>query len=170
MGSAQSFQESSNGNLSTSSAATEVRRRKVLRGLIAGKPLNQAAIDAGYSESSADVAARLIMPHIRGAFQEAMLDKLPLGKLAETVAAGLDAKETHFAQFEGKFTDQRDVIAWGERRRYSELAANLMGVGAPKEDAAGLTSKALLIEVVTEGPMTRVAIASESNMKVTSNE
>ena len=127
-----SIQEITLEPLPITRASTELRRRKVLKGLIAGKSLTQSALDAGYSESSADQASRDIMPHIREAFQEAMHRRIPIGKLADTVAAGLDANETKVVQFEGKVTDQKDVIAWGERRRYSELAANLMGLAPDK--------------------------------------
>jgi hypothetical protein len=145
--------------LSKSRIAIEARRRKVLRGMINGKNLSQATLDAGYSESMAAVACREIMPHIRGAFQEAMLNKIPLGKLSDTVAAGLDAKETKVFSTEAGLVYSKPLIAWGERRRYAALAANLMGV-EPEKAAEAQPGRGLLVEVVSESSMARVSIVS----------
>lgn len=135
------------------------RRKKVLKGLIDGLNLKEAALAAGYKESTADVACRDIMPHIREAFQHSLHHRISIGKMADTVAAGLDAEQTEFFQKDGIVTDQRNVIAWGERRRYAELAANLMDLQSEKttEQKGG---NALLIEVVSETSMTRIGISS----------
>lgn len=136
-------------NVNTTRAATELRRRKVLNGLIAGKSLTEAALDAGYSESTAAVACRDIMPHIREAFQEAMHRRIPIGKLAETISAGMTAEETQFFQKDGVVTDERNVIAWSERRRYSELASRLMNLEPPRE-VTGSDGGPIQFTLVTE--------------------
>lgn len=57
---------------------------------------------------------------------------VPAEKLARRISEGLDAMETVFAKFEGKITDHQDVIAWGERRHYAELAAEMAGYHTPR--------------------------------------
>ena len=92
----------------------------------------QAAISAGYSESTAQVACREIMPHVRETFRQALHHRISVGKLSDTIQAGLDANETKFFQKDGMVCDQRDVVAWNERREYAKLAANLMALEPDK--------------------------------------
>lgn len=55
-------------------------------------------------------------------------------KLSMRIAEGLDAQETVFAKFEGKITDSRDVIAWGERRAYAEMICKIKRVITPENE------------------------------------
>ncbi len=119
---------------------TEVRRQRFVEALVDGKSMRQAALAAGYSESMAATACRDIMPQTREAFKRAMHHRISIGKLSDTIAAGLDANETKFFQFEGQVTDHRDVVAWSERREYAKLAANLMSLESPKEQSEGSTN------------------------------
>ena len=139
---------------------TEARRQRFVDGMVSGKSMKQAALDAGYSEHTAITACRDIMPHVRDTFRQALHHRISVGKLSDTVAAGLDAEETQFFAHEGKVMDERNVIAWGERRRYAELASRLMGVDPPREASDGVSSKALVVQVLTDGSATRVSIAS----------
>ena len=95
--------------------------------------MQQAALDAGYSQSTSRVACRAIMPQTREAFREALHRRISIGKLSDTISAGLEANETKLFQKDGVVTDERDLIAWSERREYAKLAANLMSFEPPKE-------------------------------------
>jgi hypothetical protein len=112
----------------------DAKKRAFIKGLIAGKSMAQSARDAGYTETMAGNAGQKIMPAVREEFQRILAEHAPPSKLAETIAAGLDAEETEFAKFEGRITDERNVIAWGERRGYAELAAKIYGYTDSKMD------------------------------------
>ncbi len=45
---------------------------------------------------------------------------------------GLEAMETKLAQDKGKFTDERDLVAWGPRLQALDMAFNLKGSYAAK--------------------------------------
>lgn len=95
----------------------------------------QAAKDSGYSDSMAAAAgAKIETPDVRKAFQALIREKIPSSKIAARLAEGLDAMETEFAKDKGLITDSRDVIAWGERRAYLELAAEYGGYFVPKAE------------------------------------
>jgi hypothetical protein len=96
-------------------------------GLAAGKSARQAARDAGYSEHTAAHADRDIMPAAERNFRDIVRRHIPAELVAQRIAEGLSAVETKFATFEGKITDSMEVIAYGERRMYAELAARLRG-------------------------------------------
>jgi hypothetical protein len=107
------------------------RQALLLEGLVEGKSVRAAALDAGYSPNTAQHPSELLDT----AGMRAALAKLlaPAEKIAQRINEGLDAMETKFFQFEGSVTDSRDVVAWGERRQYAELAAKLKGL-APGTD------------------------------------
>jgi hypothetical protein len=103
------------------------KRRRFVAGLIAGKSMRRAALDAGYTRSMANNAGAKITPGTRAEFQQELARKVPHGKLIKLIADGLNARETKLAQFEGQYTDQRQVIDFSERRRYAELALKIFG-------------------------------------------
>ena len=103
------------------------KRRRFVEGLIDGKSMRKAAIDAGYSQSMANDAGRKILPRVQEEFRDQLAKRIPLEKLVGRIAEGLDATETKFAQKDGKFTSTRTLISWEARRRYAELTAKLMG-------------------------------------------
>jgi len=117
----------------------ELRRIRFVDGILEGKSMQQAAIDAGYSPVTARQATRDIMPRCREIFRQALHDRISVTKLADTIAAGLEAEATKFFADKGAVTDERNVIDWSERRQYSELAANLMGY---KPDPPGVNVNA----------------------------
>ena len=86
------------------------KRRKFVKGLIDGKSMREAAIDAGYTQSMANDAGRKILPAAQAEFRDALGAKIPLDVLVERIAAGLDAKETKIAQKDGEFTDERELV------------------------------------------------------------
>lgn len=117
--------------MTTKKPALSKMKQKYIAGLADGKTKKQAALDAGYSESMSRSAAQIETPDVRAAFAELVRERIPARKIVERINAGLDAKETKFFQSEGIVTDQRDVIAWSERRQYAELAAEFGGYFVP---------------------------------------
>jgi O6-methylguanine-DNA--protein-cysteine methyltransferase len=103
------------------------RQAKLLKGIIEdGKSVFAAAIDAGYSPNTAQHPSDLLDT---SAMRKALAALLaPAEKIAKRINEGLDAMETKFFQFQGEVTESRNVVAWGERRQYAELAARLKGL------------------------------------------
>jgi hypothetical protein len=108
-------------------SAKSPKRRRFVEGLIDGKSMRRAAVDAGYSESMAKNAGARIMPGAIAEFQALLSRKIPQSMLVQRIAEGLDARKTKFACFEGDFTDKRSMVDFEARRRYVELACKLMG-------------------------------------------
>ena len=108
------------------------RKRKYVKGIVEGKTKKQAALDAGYAESTAEKAKTHIeTPDVRIAFAVLIREAVPAELLAKKIQEGLEAIETKFFQKDGEVVDSRDVIAWSERRQYAELAAEYGGYFTP---------------------------------------
>jgi hypothetical protein len=89
--------------------------------------MRRAALDAGYSAAMAKNAGQKIMPGAINEFKEALAKTVPQSKLIQRIAEGINAKKTIFAQFQGSFTDSRQLVDYSERRRYVELVCKLFG-------------------------------------------
>lgn len=104
------------------------RQAGYVRGVAEGKTKKQAALDAGYSLSTAEnAAAKIERPSIRVALQEIIRSRLSPEKLVQRISEGLDAEETKFLRWKGKVIDVRRAIDWAERRKYVEFAAKYGG-------------------------------------------
>lgn len=111
------------------------QKRKYVKGLAAGKTKTDAALDAGYALSTAKNAkSHIETPNVREAFAALIRQRIPAEKIAQRMEEGLDAMETKFFQKDGKVEDERDVIAWSERRQYAQLAAEYGGFFTPKSE------------------------------------
>lgn len=120
------------------------RQVKLLQGLVDGKSVRAAALEAGYSPNTAQHPADLLDTV---AMREAMQRLLaPAEKIAQRINEGLDAMETKFFQFQGEITETRNVIAWGERRMYADLAAELKGMKPSQkiEHGGQITNKVIV--------------------------
>src|SRR5271154_6877690 len=114
------------------------RKRKYLNGLVNGKTKQQAALDAGYSPSTAlSAKAHIETPEVRAAFAELVRERIPARRIAERISEGLDAMKTEFFQKDGVVVETRDVIAWSERRMYAELAAEYGEYHTPQVNVTG---------------------------------
>jgi len=60
---------------------------------------------------------------VREPFAELIRSTISANDIAETLKAGMQATETKFFAEKGIVQEQREVIAWGERRLYAELVA-----------------------------------------------
>jgi hypothetical protein len=74
-------------------------------------------------------------------------------KLAQRIAEGLDAEETIFAKHKGKITDRENVVAWSERRAYTELACKIKQV-MPKDEESSPQPIQVNIRVLGVGVVT----------------
>ncbi len=119
------------------SEAKAPKRRRFVAGLVEGKSMRKAAIDAGYTQAMADKAGQKILPGAREEFKAALAKAIPISKLVQRISQGLNANETKLSQFEGTYTDARTLVSWGERRRYAELAAKLFGFLVLKVELGG---------------------------------
>jgi phage terminase small subunit len=104
-----------------------VRQARFAEGLAEGKSARRAAREAGYSESSADHATAEILPVVERALGEVIRSAIPVERLVQRLDEGLDAVEVKVATFEGKITDQREFVDYGQRRAYVELIVKLGG-------------------------------------------
>lgn len=110
------------------------QQKLLVKGLVKGLSITDAALAAGYSEkypgqvgSQALEAIRLKMPEVlerHGLTDDSLVENY--------LKPALEAQETEFAKFEGRITDQRDVVAWGPRLTALDIAFNLKGSYAPK--------------------------------------
>ena len=84
-----------------------MKQARFVEGLTEGKSARRAALEAGYSESSADHATTEILPVVERAFGEVIRKAIPVERLVQRLDEGLDAVEVKVASFEGKITDQK---------------------------------------------------------------
>jgi hypothetical protein len=113
------------------------KQREYAKQRIKGKNKKDAALAAGYAVSTAHRVHMIETPDFRKQFAEIMRSKVPGDKIAQRVAEGLDAQETIFFQKDGIVCDSRDVVAWGERRAYAQLAAQYGGYFTPQVEMTG---------------------------------
>jgi phage terminase small subunit len=110
-----------------------IKKRKYAEGVSKGKTRKQAALDAGYSASVAKNAkAKIESEAYQEAFAALIRKTIPAEKIAQRIQEGMDAMETKFFQKDGEVIESRDVIAWGERRAYAELAAEFGNLSPSK--------------------------------------
>lgn len=129
------------------------QENQYVAGRIKGKSPRKAALIAKYSESMADNAKTKIekRPHIQAAltdFARKLRKKIPAAKVIQRIAEGLDAKETKFFQKDGVVIESRDVVAWGERRAYAELAAEFGAYHVPSVDPGAGDTNNIQVNVV----------------------
>ena len=94
-----------------------------VHGLVEGKSKRQSALDAGYSTAMADHASSKIETQdVRKAFAALIQATIPPERIVKGISEGIDAMETKFFQHEGRVGEKCDVIAWGERRQYLQMA------------------------------------------------
>ena len=107
-------------------------KRRYVEARLEGKSKRQAVVAAGYASGSATVGKKLeAQPDVQAAFSALVREAVPPEHIAKAIAEGISAKETKFFAHEGKVQDQRDVVAWSERRQYAQLAAEYGGYYAP---------------------------------------
>lgn len=121
------------------------KQQKFIAGKATGKSDRQAALDAGYSDSTANQACRAILgsENVRRSFRDLLARRIPPDKLVDRLAEGLSAERTELAKFKGNITDSRDLVDFEQRRKYVELIARMQGLvpkdpeGEPDDEDSG---------------------------------
>ncbi len=141
------------GELTTrqKAAAADPRLQKFVLGIRDGKSMRQAALQAGYSEDTASNAYRQLMPRTRALFGALLEDHIPLDEQARLLAEGMKAKETKFFAKDGIVTDEREVIAWGARHAFMELAQKVHGHLPERMELTGEDGGELVIKIIAVG-------------------
>jgi hypothetical protein len=152
------------------SASLAPKKQVYLEGRISGKSKRQAALAAGFSESMASQPTdKIERKDVREAFATLIRETVSADEIAETLKAGMKAMDTKFFSEKGVVQDQRDVVAWSERRQYAQLAAEYGGYHAPdkgdREQGSGVilllpgpprpapVIEATLVDAPAGGPM-----------------
>jgi phage terminase small subunit len=111
------------------------QQRALVKNLIKGMSITEAAREAGYADngyvgqigSQALENIRLKMPEVLD--KHGLTDDVLVENYLKPL---LEAEETEFAKFEGRITDERNVIAWGPRKEGLDIAFKLKGSYATK--------------------------------------
>ncbi len=129
------------------------KERALVVHLSKGMSLTNAAIAAGYSPKRPDQSGYQAFESVRAKFPE-LLEKHGLTDdsfIEKYLVPGLEATETIYAQHEGQFTDERELIAWGPRRAYLDMAFKLRGAYAAT-DGDGESNGPVQVNVVVNVP------------------
>jgi hypothetical protein len=109
------------------------RRRKYLENRANGLSKKESALKADFSESMAENAKEKIEKPMAEALAKAIQARIPLEKIVERIDEGMDALETKIVQHQGIVTDYIDLVAWGERREYTAMAAEYGQYHVPRQ-------------------------------------
>ena len=111
------------------------KRYWYLAGLRAGVSRRRAALDAGYSLSSANNPGHNIeRGRVREVFAELIRSTVPPGLIALRLREGVDAAEIKCFVHEGGLIYSRPLVNFTERRHYVELVARMGGYYLDKQE------------------------------------
>lgn len=114
------------------------KQARFLSNIEKGKSSRQAALAAGYCESTASKAGQKIVPLLRVQFERALKKRSGIvEKLAQRIDEGLDATETMYFPFKGQVIDERTRIDHMTRYRYCDLATTLIGAQISRQQHEG---------------------------------
>jgi hypothetical protein len=105
------------------------KEKALVINLSKGMTLTDAARASGYTTKAPGQAGYQAYHVVKAKFPE-LLEKHGLtddSLIEKYLKPGLEACETKFAQNEGQFTDERNVIAWSIRHNYLETTLKLRG-------------------------------------------
>ena len=145
--------------------ALNPQRRKLLKGIVAGKTGKQAAIDAGYSPRSAEVLASRIVkePKVKRTLL-ALMEKAGLSdkRLLEVHSEMLDASKTVSIIPKKGETEGRDATAssvefvdvpdWQARGKALEMGYKLKGAFIEKHEVSGPGGGPAMFRILFESP------------------
>lgn len=126
------------------------KKQRYIRALSKGCTKQEAALQAGYSPTTAKNAHSIETPDVKAAFAEVMRKKISARRIAEKISKGMDAKETKFFADKGIVIDSREVEAWGEQRQFTDMAARYGGYYNPKSELE-------VTQTIDEATMRRLA-------------
>ena len=111
------------------------KQRLYVQGVAAGKSRRRAALDAGYSLSSANNPGHNIeRGQVREVFAELIRAAVPPERVVQLIREGLGAMETKCFLHEGRVIYSRPLVNFTERRHYAELAARFGGYYVEKNE------------------------------------
>jgi hypothetical protein len=125
------------------------RQTNLIQGIIAGKSTRQAALDAGYSERSADNPKELLSTEaLRGFCQQ----RLSIDKVLKRIDEGMDATQSTPIVIGRKGQETIEMVEspnYFERRSAAALAAKLIGADpAAKIEVKGDLTQFVKVEFV----------------------
>jgi hypothetical protein len=97
------------------------RKRKYIDARSQGLSKRQAKNIAGYAASTSSYSVE--NSSVKAALARLIRQAVPAHVIVQRIAEGMSAEETKFFQKEGRVMDERNVVAWSERREYLKLAA-----------------------------------------------
>ena len=125
------------------------KQSRLVKGIAEGKSVRSAALDAGYSEASANHAGTLLSTE---AMREVMQRRFSLDKICQRINEGMDAEETEtvIVGRKGKETVSfQSYPDYSERRQAAALAARLVGADpASKIEVKGDLTQLVKVEFI----------------------
>jgi hypothetical protein len=97
-----------------------------------GVPQSKAWREAGYNTRQSAYAGTV---NLRRRIQNALFEcgLTPEGLVAKHLLPALSATHKEFAKFEGKITDERELVNWTARLKAIEIVKDIGGYSAPRE-------------------------------------
>lgn len=125
------------------------KQREMTKHLLKGRSRVKSYQLAGYTGKDPHQGAQQVIEQVREKMPD-LMDRLGLTDevlLRKYLNPLLNAKETKFAQSEGRFTDEREVVAWGPRERGLEMAFKLKGsyAVAPAADTTNVGVQVIIL-------------------------
>lgn len=131
------------------------KQRRLIRNLADGAPTQTAAaIAAGYSPNNARQSAHQALQEIE-AKAPGLLDRHGLtddALISEYVKPMLVATKTEFVKYEGKFSDQREVVAWGPRGVALDMVLHIRGLYKTEQPSEMPNVKVVVINSINRPP------------------
>lgn len=125
------------------------RQTNLLKGVVEGKSVRRAALDAGYSERSARHAGELLSTE---AMRAIMQSRFSLEKICQRIDEGMDAELSNTVVLGRKGKEKIQVFSYpnhSERRQAAALAAKLIGADpAAKLEVHGDVNTLVRVEFV----------------------
>jgi hypothetical protein len=117
------------------SPATQIRRRKVMKGLLEGKPMVDATTEAGYALSTARKTPQDIMPGVQEEFVEEFDRQLPRDEMVAGIKPGMSAERTtHIYNVRTGQVEHYSEPGWHARAKFYDLACKVGGFIIRKEE------------------------------------
>jgi hypothetical protein len=122
------------------------RKVKYIEARSQGLSKREAKNLAGYAASTSSYSVE--NSSVKAALARLIRQAVPAHLLVRRIAEGVSAEETKFFQKEGIVTDQRNVIAWSERREYLKLAAEYGRYVEAKAEESGQSNASVGIVLI----------------------
>jgi hypothetical protein len=141
-------------------------QRKLIKGVLSGKSVREAAEYAGYSPNNPRQAGYQALNALKQKMPQVM-DRMGLTQealIAKYLLPALSAEDTMLAQFEGKFTDEKKTPAWNARNKALETAFKLRNAfpQSEQQDPGKQQIQVVVISADTRPPIEVKAIEAHA--------